>query len=276
MFKKEFTPQFFIRMALKHIRILILFTVIGGVVALIYANYFITPIYSATSMIFIQNYTAQDAAAEAAKQAQEQGIDDQSQEEDEALEDATEANSGSGSNNGIVKIYSSDIGASESIAEYCITLFSNNVELANMLNGCAMEMTQVPESSFVNITMTSTDPQLAADTCNAVTDRIAGGGENQSLYRQIFGAGGVTVTRYAAVPSGSSYPDVQKIALIGLAVGFVIAAAIAFLLELVDTTVKYDDDLFKLYEIPVFGEILDFNQVGGEKYAYKASDDKKS
>ena len=64
--------------------------------------------------------------------------------------------------------------------------------------------------------------------------------------------------------------------MIGLAVGFVIAAAIAFLLELVDTTVKYDDDLFKLYEIPVFGEILDFNQVGGEKYAYKASDDKKS
>lgn len=273
MFKKEFTPQFFLKMAIKHIRMLILFTVIGGIVALIYANYFVTPLYSATSKIFIQNFTAEDAAKEAAKKAQEQGINDKSKDWDDEYEDEEEE---SGSNNGVIKIITSDLEASQSIAQYCITLFNNNAEIANMLNGCVMSMIQIPESSFVDITMTSTDPQLCADTCNAVADRIAGSGNNPSLFKQIFGAGGVSVINYASVPTYSSYPNVQQIAITGLAVGFVIAALISFFLELVDTTVKYDDDLNKMYEVPVFGEILDFNQIGGEKYAYKASDDEKS
>ena len=34
--------------------------------------------------------------------------------------------------------------------------------------------------------------------------------------------------------------------------------------ELVDTTVKHDDDLNKMYKIPVFGEIMDFEQNGDD------------
>ncbi len=271
LFKLDLTPQFFLRMAIKHLRMLILFTVVGGIIGLIYANYFVTPLYSTGSKIFIQNFTAEDAAKEAAKRAQEQGITDKG--EDEDIDDTDEDES---QNNGVIKIYTSDLAASQSIASYCITLFNNNAEIAGMLNGCSMVMSQVPESSFVDISMTSTDPQLCADTCNAVTDRICGSGKNPSLFKQIFGAGGATVINYATVPTFSTYPNVQQMALTGLGVGFFIAAVLSFLLELIDTTVKYDDDLQKLYDIPVFGEILDFNTLGGEKYAYKASDDEKS
>ena len=40
---------------------------------------------------------------------------------------------------------------------------------------------------------------------------------------------------------------------------------IAIIIEIVDTTIKPDDDLFKIYEVPVFGEIIDFETEGGAK-----------
>ena len=40
---------------------------------------------------------------------------------------------------------------------------------------------------------------------------------------------------------------------------------ISFLLEIIDTTIKPGDDLYKMYEIPVFAEIVDFETEGGGK-----------
>ena len=53
--------------------------------------------------------------------------------------------------------------------------------------------------------------------------------------------------------------------LIGLAIGLVVSLIISFLLEIIDTTIKPDDDLYKQYEIPVFAEIIDFETEGGAK-----------
>ena len=50
----------------------------------------------------------------------------------------------------------------------------------------------------------------------------------------------------------------MKNCMIGLAVGFVLACAISILLELVDTTIRVDDDIQGIYGIPVFAEIPDF------------------
>ena len=46
--------------------------------------------------------------------------------------------------------------------------------------------------------------------------------------------------------------------------GLALSLVISFILELVDTTVKHDDDLNKMYKIPVFGEIMDFEQNGDD------------
>lgn len=267
MFYKEFTVSFFVKMVLKHIRLIILLTVVGGILCLLYSNFFITPIYTAKSMIMIQNYTIRDAANEAAEEAAKSGVDDtQSQIED--IEDM-ENNTGFGS--GPTKIYSSDINASATLAEYCTTLFKNNVEIDKLLNGCSMDITPEAESSFLWVTITSSDPQLAADTCNSVVNRIAGTKEEMGLFNEIFVAGGASVTRYASVPNASTYPDVKAYAIYGIIGGLALALVISFIFEMIDTTVKYDDDLFKLYKVPVFGEILDFNQGGGAQYESKNS-----
>ena len=43
-----------------------------------------------------------------------------------------------------------------------------------------------------------------------------------------------------------------------LAVGIVLACVISLFVELIDTTIKNDDDLSALYKVPVFAEIPDF------------------
>lgn len=258
MFHKDFTVAFFLKMALKRIKFIILLSIVGCVLCLLYANFFITPSYSAQAMVIVQNYTAQDAANEAAEAAAQNGVvDTQSQIED--IEDNNKITS-----NGKVKIYASDLNASSTLAEYCTILFKNNVEIQNMLNGCGMEITQEQESNFLWITMTSADPKTAADTCNAVVNKITGTKNEQGLFDETFSAGGVTAVKYASVPSASTYPNVKNYAIYGLIGGLAISLVISFILELIDTTVKHDDDLLKMYKIPVFGEIMDFDVNGDD------------
>ena len=45
----------------------------------------------------------------------------------------------------------------------------------------------------------------------------------------------------------------------------VLSLVISFLLEIIDTTIKPGDDLYKMYDIPVFAEIVDFETEGGGK-----------
>ena len=48
--------------------------------------------------------------------------------------------------------------------------------------------------------------------------------------------------------------------MVGLFGGIAIGCLLAFFLELIDTTIKPDDDLFKMYKIPVFAEVVDFER----------------
>ena len=264
MFYKEFSVSFFLKLFLKHIKFIITLTVIGTILFLAYANFFITPVYSASAMIMVQNYTSQDAANEAAEEAAQNGIvDDESQQQDIVDYENNRFKSGS------TKVYASDISASTTLAEYCIILFKNNVEIQNMLNGCSMEITQIEESNFLTITMYSSNPQTASDTCNSVVNRIAGTKTDSGLFDEIFSAGGVTAVKFASVPTASTEPNLKNYALYGAAAGLVLSLICSFIMEIIDTTVKNDDDLFKMYKIPVFGEILDFDQKGERGYEHK-------
>ena len=50
--------------------------------------------------------------------------------------------------------------------------------------------------------------------------------------------------------------------LIGAAIGFIASCLISILIELIDTTIKSEDDIQDIYGIPVFAEIPDFENQG--------------
>ena len=63
-------------------------------------------------------------------------------------------------------------------------------------------------------------------------------------------------------PGAPISPNKWRNTLIGVAVGVVLACIVAILMELIDTTIKNDDDLSAIYKIPVFAEIPDFENSG--------------
>ena len=207
----------------RHIKLIILAAVVGAVFMYTYSSFFVKPVYSASAIILVQNY-------------------DSSQQ--------TEATTAPSAD----RVWVSDLTSSATLADYCMVLFKNSPTISSVLEGCYMSITSEEETNFLRITISSTNPQQAADVANKVT-QVA-----PEVYLDIYKSGKIDTIREASVPYAPSSPNVKKDTMLGLFAGIAVGCLIAFILELIDTTIKPDDDLFKMYKIPVFAEVVDFER----------------
>ena len=226
---KQFTIGDLLKMFLAHIKLIIILTVLGGVLAYLYVSFLVTPMYATSSLILVQNSSAMDG--------------------DITVDKETNVN----------RVNMSDITSSVTLANTCATLFQVAPEMKGVIAGAGVTIAPVADSYFLRVTAVSSDPHTAANVANSVADKA------HDVYQKYFDAGRAEAVEYAEVPSRPSSPDKMRFLIIGLLIGFVLSLAISFLLEIVDTTVKADDDLYKRYEIPVFAEIIDFEAEGGKK-----------
>ena len=69
----------------------------------------------------------------------------------------------------------------------------------------------------------------------------------------------------AYILSAVILPNDKKITALGFVLGLVIGCAVSIIIEMIDTKIKPEDDLYTMYGIPVFAEIVDFeaNVKGG-------------
>ena len=152
----------------------------------------------------------------------------------------------------VKKIYNSDISGSKTLANICITLFQNSDELVALYDGCGVGMYTSGETFFIVFDVTGSDPEKCANVANQLAEKSEAVFHNHFLYGQI------GTIRAAKVPTAPFSPNKMQNTLIGVVVGLVGACVISVLLELIDTTIKSDDDIQSLYGIPVFAEIPDF------------------
>jgi capsular polysaccharide biosynthesis protein len=152
----------------------------------------------------------------------------------------------------------SDIQQSASLASSCVILFSNMPEMTSLMTGASATFEQVEESNFIRINTTSSNPQVAANVANQLADQAP------KCFADMYGKGNGKVDKIkgASAPSTPTSPNVNQNTLYGLAIGFIIGVLLSFMLEIIDTTLKPGDDLAKMYNIPVFAEIVDFEKVG--------------
>lgn len=218
--KKEFSLMDFLTMLKKHLKLVIILPIIGCILALSYSFLLVTPQYTASSVILIQNY----------------GI----------INNADETSTDE------YRVYSSDLQASATLAKNCSILFAADPDMRAVLGSSKMSVSSIDESNFMRITITSDNPQVAADTANKIADMA------YDVYLEVFKTGNVATISEASVPVNPSSPNVVKNGLFGIVGGLVVAFVIAFLIEISDNTIKKDDDLYKIYNIPVFAEIIDF------------------
>jgi capsular polysaccharide biosynthesis protein len=216
---KNITIQKIIAILLHRIKFIVIVTLIGGVLFFGYSKLLITPMYTTSSMIAVQNY------------------------------DST-----GGKNDEYKKIYGSDISGSSTLAGVCVTLFQNSDDLTALYDGCGVSMSC--SDFFITITVVGSDPQKCANVANQISEKT------KDIYSDKFPFGQVSTVREAKVPSSPDSPNNIKNGLLGFVVGLALSCVISILLELIDTTIKVDDDIQSIYGIPVFAEIPDFESQG--------------
>lgn len=228
---KQITISDLLQMFLQHIKLIILITLLGAAAAFAYVSYFVTPMYSTSALILVQNGNSFE----------------------------TDVSSSSGSLSG-EKVNMNDINSSVMLANTCATLFTVDPQMKSIISGASISINVIEDSYFLRINSTSSDPHTAANIANLVANTAP------EVFKKYFkDAGKVDTVEEASVPSSPSSPNKSRYIVIGLLVGLVLSLAISFLIEIIDTTIKPGDDLYKQYEIPVFAEIVDFEPEGGAR-----------
>lgn len=215
---KNVTIQKIINVLLQRVKFILITTVLVGMLFFLYSSFIITPIYNTSAMIYVQNYNS----------------------------------NGKGTNSEAQKIYGSDISGSSSLAKICVTLFKNSDQLTALYDGCNVDISVADSSFFITIAVSGSDPQKCTNVANQIAD------VSREVFKNHFEYGQIGTIREAKVPAAASYPNNFKNTLLGLGAGFILACVISVLLELIDTTIKSDDDVQEMYGLPVFAEIPDF------------------
>ena len=197
--------------------------------AFLYVSFFVTPIYSTTALILVQS-------------------------------EASFTTGSTSSNLNAEEVKVNSITSSIELANTCAVLFTEVPEMKSIISGASVSIKPVEDSYFLRITASSPDPNTAANIANRVAQAAP------SVFQTYFGdAGKVDTVDEASIPSRPSSPNKTKYVLIGFLAGLIISLVISFLLEIIDTTIKPGDDLYKIYDVPVFAEIIDFEVEGGGK-----------
>lgn len=225
---RDITINDILKMLLAHIKLIIVVSVVLALGAYIYADNFIQKSYSASTMICIMTSSTTVVDSE----TDEDG-----------------------------KMSYNSISAAQNLAENISVMFRDASEIkAIKPSGYSMSIYQVEESNFMRITVTGADSQVCADTANAIRNVAP------EVVEKYYKGGEAKPFGDPAVASSShTYPNATRYAMFGFIAGLIISILISIILEVIDTTIKPSDDLYKIYDIPVFAEIVDFDSEGGVK-----------
>ena len=150
----------------------------------------------------------------------------------------------------LVTLYSEFI-ESDTVLEQVANAVSSDTDMmftADMIRGM-ISSGSVNETALMQVLVTSPSPELSQIVANAVAD-IA-----PERITEFMEGSSVKVVDYAKLPEVSSSPNVMKNTAMGFILGLVVSLGIIFVMELMDTRIKNEDDLKKLLDYPVLGVI---------------------
>ena len=124
----------------------------------------------------------------------------------------------------------------------------NTDELRKVISMGAVNNTEV-----LRIEAQTRSALLSARICTIMTEIAPG------VLIRVVGAGSVEVIGTARIPDDPSSPRVLFNSLIALIAGMVLTVLAVLLWHLLDNTVKDEEGLRKCFNIPILGEIPDFN-----------------
>ena len=217
----------------KHLSAILLAGIVGLVIMFAYTSFLVTPLYSASSMMYVMpdnsnsmnSYTLNDM------QVGQQLTSD----------------------------YSSMI-KSRSFMEDVIKKLNLTIDYQQLLD--KVEVTNPTSSRILQVTVNDPNPQTAADIANEMAS-VA-----ESKLKEITGMQAIKIYEEAAVPDRPSSPNMKKNCALGLLAGFVLAMAVITILYLLDDTIKTEDDIEKYLGMTTLA-VLPYNGRKQQRQAQK-------
>ncbi len=211
-------------MAIARIRLIIFVVFIFTVSAFLISKFVLTPLYTATATLYVNSN----------KTTVSQNI---------SINDIDTGRE-------LVSLYSEFI-ESDTVLEQVAATVSNETDIAFTAKDIRAMITSggVNETALMAVVATSPSPEISQIIANAVAD-IA-----PDRITEFMDGSSVKVVDYAKLPESASSPNVKKNTAMGFMLGIVISFGMIFVMELMDTRIKNEDDLKKLLEYPVIGII---------------------
>lgn len=213
------------KVLMKKIWLIALLTTIGFLVSLLVSKFLLAPQYTSSMLMYVNN----------------------------SVESENTQN-----------ININDINAAQKLVNtYIVIMKSHQVleKVSESLDGVtvgeletALSLNSVNNTEIIRITATTNDPELSADICNTISV-IA-----PSEIRRIVKASDVEIVDTATVPTTPSSPNVLLISILGALVCLGFSIILILILHYFDTTIKDRDDIKAYYNIPILGEIPEYNQ----------------
>lgn len=126
---------------------------------------------------------------------------------------------------------------------------------AASLRGC-ISITSETDTSMLIISATTKNAELSAAVCNALAN------VSPQFIKKAVQAGSIATLDAAKVYPSPVSPNVLKITIIGMALGFILIMAEILILDFFDNTIKSTQELSKKYNKSILGEI---QTIGGDK-----------
>ena len=123
-----------------------------------------------------------------------------------------------------------------------------------------MSISNIDETQILALSIINTNPEHANIIANAFADVIPG------KINDLMEGSSVKIVDESVIPEQAVSPNIIKYLALGIVFGGFVGVLLAILLELLDTTIKNEDELINLYpNLPVLGVIPEFG-VYEEKY----------
>ncbi len=209
----------------KRLLLIITITLLATIISAIFTFFFITPQYSASTQILVNQQSSKDSLYnQNAVQTNVQLVNTYS---------------------GIVK---SPIILNQVIKD--LNLDYSAEALQSMIS-----VETVQNAQYFNVTVKNTDPAEAVQIANKTASIF------KTQIKKIMKVDNVTVLSKANLASSENpvSPNPKMNMAIAFVVGLMISVGLAFLLEYLDNTVKTEDDLEKLLGLPVLGTISEIS-----------------
>ena len=133
-----------------------------------------------------------------------------------------------------------------------------------------IEAGSAEETEIFRVTVTSTDPREAAKIANTIAevlpDRVA----------EIIDGSSMRLVDKAVVSNNKISPDVTKITALGLAIGVLAACAVIVVMFIIDDTIYSDEYIQQTYDIPILAKIPNLLTDEKDHYGYRKTDDQPS